>query len=67
LVYKGCVAIDGISLTVAEVDGPVLSIWLIPHTLAVTTLGERSPGDSVNMEFDLLAKYTENILAQQDR
>ena len=67
LVYKGCVAIDGISLTVAEVDGPILSIWLIPHTLAVTTLGERSPGDSVNMEFDLLAKYTENILAQQDR
>ena len=67
LVYKGCVAIDGISLTVAEVEGLVLSIWLIPHTLAVTTLGERSPGDSVNMEFDLLAKYTENILAHQDR
>lgn len=67
LVYKGCVAIDGISLTVAEVDGPVLSIWLIPHTLEVTTLGDRAPGDSVNMEFDLLAKYTENILAQQDR
>lgn len=67
LVYKGCVAIDGISLTVAETHGSVLTIWLIPHTLAITTLGDRKPGDSVNMEFDLLAKYTENILAQQDR
>lgn len=67
LVYKGCVAIDGISLTVAEVDGPVIAIWLIPHTLAVTALGQRSAGDSVNMEFDLLAKYTEKILAHQKR
>jgi len=67
LVYKGCIAIDGISLTVAEVEASVLSIWLIPHTLAVTTLGNRSSGDSVNMEFDLLAKYTENILAHQNR
>lgn len=67
LAYKGCIAIDGISLTVAEVAGKVISIWLIPHTLAVTTLGERSEGDSVNLEFDLLAKYTETILAQQSR
>ena len=67
LVYKGCVAIDGISLTVAEVDESVISIWLIPHTLTVTNLGSRSVGDRVNMEFDLLAKYTESILNQQER
>ncbi len=67
LVYKGCIAIDGISLTVAAVRGGVMSIWLIPHTLKVTTLGDRRKGDSVNLEFDLLAKYTEKILASQKR
>ncbi|MDQ8181801.1 riboflavin synthase [Pelagicoccus sp. SDUM812005] len=65
LVYKGCIAIDGMSLTVAKVEGRVVTIWLIPHTLEVTTIGERAAGDAVNLEFDLIAKYTEKIVAQR--
>jgi riboflavin synthase len=63
LVPKGCIAIDGISLTVAEVGGDEFSVWIIPHTRAVTALSERAVGDRVNLEFDLLAKYAEKILA----
>jgi riboflavin synthase len=63
LVYKGSVAIDGISLTVAEVAGDSFAVWLIPHTLAVTNLRGRKAGDTVNLEFDLLAKYVEKINA----
>ncbi|MDQ8187355.1 riboflavin synthase [Pelagicoccus sp. SDUM812002] len=66
LVYKGCIAIDGMSLTVAKVEDRLITIWLIPHTLEVTTIGERSEGDSVNLEFDLIAKYTEKIVAQRN-
>ena len=62
VVYKGSIAIDGISLTVAESEGGSLAVWLIPHTLEVTQLGERKPGDPVNLEFDLLAKYVEKQL-----
>lgn len=61
LVYKGSVAIDGISLTVAEVEGDFFAVWLIPHTLAVTNLSGRKSGDRVNLEFDLLAKYVEKL------
>jgi len=67
LVYKGCIAVDGISLTIAEVVDRVISIWLIPHTLEMTNLGDRKKGDAVNLEFDLLAKYAEKILLSQDR
>jgi riboflavin synthase len=63
LVPKGCIAVDGISLTVAEVEPEAFSVWIIPHTRAVTALRERAVGDRVNLEFDLLAKYTEKILA----
>jgi riboflavin synthase len=63
LVYKGSVAIDGISLTVAEVEGDSFAVWLIPHTLAATNLREKKTGDAVNLEFDLLAKYVEKIAA----
>jgi riboflavin synthase len=63
LVPKGCVAVDGISLTVAEVRADEFSVWIIPHTREVTALRERAVGDRVNLEFDLLAKYTEKILA----
>jgi riboflavin synthase len=63
LVYKGSVAIDGISLTVAEVSGDSFAVWLIPHTLAVTNLGSKKAGDVVNLEFDLLAKYVEKLHA----
>lgn len=57
LVNKGSVAVDGISLTVVEVDSTGFSVALIPHTLQATTLGERSVGDRVNLETDVLAKY----------
>lgn len=63
LVYKGSVAIDGISLTVAEVAGDSFAVWLIPHTLAVTNLRSKKTGDVVNLEFDLLAKYVEKLHA----
>jgi riboflavin synthase len=62
LVSKGSIAIDGISLTVAEVAGDSFAVWLIPHTLAVTNLREKKPGSGVNLEFDLLAKYVEKLI-----
>ena len=65
LVPKGCIAVDGISLTVAEVGHDNFSVWIIPHTRAVTALRERATGDLLNLEFDLLAKYTEKILASR--
>jgi riboflavin synthase len=61
--FKGSIAIDGISLTVAEVREQSFVVWIIPHTLEVTNLGSTKPGDLVNLEFDLLAKYVERILA----
>lgn len=61
--YKGSVAVDGISLTLAAVDDApgTFDIWLIPHTIEVTNLIERRVGDPVNLEFDLLAKYVEKL------
>ena len=63
VIHKGSIAIDGISLTVAEVGSGTVAVWLIPHTLAVTNLGGRSVGQEVNLEFDLLGKYVEKLLA----
>ncbi|MEX2138529.1 MAG: riboflavin synthase [Pirellulales bacterium] len=60
---KGSVAIDGASLTLVAVEERRFSVQLIPHTLAVTTLGRRRAGDRVNIETDLLAKYVERQLA----
>jgi riboflavin synthase len=54
---KGSVALNGVSLTVAGVGPDRFWVWLIPHTLAVTNLGELAAGDRVNVEFDILAKY----------
>ncbi len=62
LVEKGSVTIDGVSLTVASLTGTGFRVALIPHTLQVTTLGLRSPGDRVNLEMDVLAKYVERLL-----
>ena len=62
LAHKGSVAVDGVSLTVNEVKGSMFSIMLIPHTLEITTLGERKKGDAVNIEFDLIAKYVERMM-----
>jgi len=57
VVKKGSVALDGISLTVAEVERKNFTVYLIPHTLKVTTLGNKKKGDFLNIETDLLAKY----------
>lgn len=65
LVLKGSVAVDGISLTVAEVEGDSFAVWIIPHTLAVTNLRVRGAGDTVNLEFDMLGKYVEKLLQSQ--
>ncbi len=62
LVYKGSVSIDGISLTVAGVEGDSFHVCLIPHTMDVTNLKERKSGDRVNLEADMLAKYVERII-----
>ncbi len=63
IVSKGCIAIDGISLTVAEVDETSFAIWLIPHTMEVTNLHTKQLGDLVNLEYDLVAKYVEKLFA----
>ncbi|MEO6004239.1 MAG: riboflavin synthase [Opitutus sp.] len=65
LIQKGSIAIDGISLTIAETKGDALSVWLIPHTLSVTNLKSKRVGDPVNLEFDLLGKYVEKLLVTQ--
>ncbi|MEW5839470.1 MAG: riboflavin synthase [Thermoproteota archaeon] len=64
LVEKGSVAVDGISLTVVDVDGPKFSVSLIPHTLAITSLGIKGKGDKVNIETDVLSKYVAKRNAQ---
>lgn len=63
VVFKGSVAVDGISLTVAGVTRTGFRLWIIPHTFAVTALRERKVGDAVNLEADLLGKYVEQFLA----
>ncbi|HEY6395319.1 MAG TPA: riboflavin synthase [Candidatus Binataceae bacterium] len=62
LIEKGSAAIDGISLTVFSIRGRNFSCELIPHTLKVTTLGVKKPGDRINFESDMLAKYVEKML-----
>jgi len=62
VIPHGSIALDGVSLTVARLEEPRLTIALIPHTLAQTTLGERRPGDWLNVETDLLGKYVERLL-----
>ncbi len=62
VVHKGSITVDGISLTVAAVHDDGFQVAVIPHTLAVTTLGARAPGAHVNLEVDLIAKYVERLL-----
>jgi riboflavin synthase len=62
VVEKGSIAIDGISLTVAALEDESFDVAVIPHTLAVTTLGHKEPGAAVNVEADLIAKYVERLL-----
>jgi riboflavin synthase len=60
-VQKGSIAVDGVSLTVAELDDQGFAVALVPHTLAATTLGSLEPGREVNLEADVLAKYVERL------
>jgi len=64
IVPKGSIAIDGISLTVAEVRGDTFGVWIIPHTLKQTNLGSKLIGHGVNLEFDQLGKYVEKMVAR---
>jgi riboflavin synthase len=65
VVEKGSIAVDGVSLTVAAVDENGFAVALVPHTLEVTTLGRLAPGDKVNLEVDILAKYVERLLRSE--
>jgi len=67
VVEKGSVAVDGISLTVAALGDDSFDVAVIPHTLAVTTLGHKNPGAAVNLEADLIAKYVERLLVPTSR
>jgi riboflavin synthase len=62
VLFKGSIAVDGISLTVAAVRGKSFRVWIIPHTRDATALRERSLGDAVNLEADLLGKYVDQLL-----
>lgn len=66
IVEKGSITIDGISLTVARVETDRFSISAIPHTVAVTILSEKQPGDTVNLETDIIGKYVEKLLRPQE-
>ena len=66
LIPQGSVAVDGVSLTVAALEGPVLEIMLIPHTLGQTTLGGLKAGKRVNLEMDMIGKYVQRFLSLQD-
>lgn len=62
VVEKGSITVDGVSLTVVDVDDTSFSVSLIPTTLALTTLGAKQPGDAVNLEVDVIAKYVEKLM-----
>ncbi|HJP65648.1 MAG TPA: riboflavin synthase [Actinomycetota bacterium] len=62
LVEKGSVTVDGVSLTVAGLNGATFDVAVVPHTMAVTTFGTRQVGDEVNIEVDMMAKYVERLL-----
>lgn len=63
IVFKGSIAVDGISLTVAGVEAQSFRIWIIPHTFEVTALRQRKVGDAVNLEADLIGKYVEKFVS----
>ncbi len=62
VVRKGSIAVDGISLTVSDLEPEKFTLWIIPHTWAVTNLRERSVGEKVNLEYDMLAKHVERVV-----
>jgi riboflavin synthase len=67
VVFKGSIAVDGISLTVAGVKRGAFRIWIIPHTYEITALRERKVGDAVNLEADLIGKYVEKFVSARGR
>ena len=64
--FKGSIAIDGISLTIAALESDLLSVTIIPHTYRNTTLGTYRPGDLLNLECDILAKHVEKLIRKLD-
>lgn len=66
MILEGSIAIDGISLTIADLNEDALTLAIIPHTLQKTTLGSKKIGDRVNIEVDMVAKYIENLLTRED-
>jgi riboflavin synthase len=66
VVEKGSITVDGVSLTVVDAEDDAFTVAVIPHTMEVTTLGHRRPGDRVNLEVDVTAKYVERLLAWKD-
>lgn len=66
IVQKGSIAVDGISLTVTDVDSGSFSVAIIPHTAAATNLGDKGIGDRVNLEVDIIGKYVEKLLGRKD-
>jgi len=67
LVVKGSICVAGVSLTVGAIEGDIVRIGLIPHTVQATNLGDLEPGDRVNVEVDVIAKYVEQMLPGKDR
>lgn len=67
LIPKGSVTVDGVSLTVAGLEESVFAVALIPHTLAVTTLGRRRAGDPVNLEMDVIGKYVRGFMQEWEQ
>lgn len=65
VVFKGSIALDGVSMTVAEVREASFTVWTIPHTREITTLGLRNVGDKVNLETDMIGKYIERLLEER--
>ena len=63
IVFKGSIAVDGMSLTIADVSKSGFRVWIIPHTFKITALRERKVGDTVNLEADILGKYVEKFVA----
>lgn len=66
VVEKGSISVDGISLTVVDAGVDAFSVAVVPHTIEVTTLGHKAPGDPVNLEVDITAKYVERLLSWKD-
>jgi riboflavin synthase len=67
VVHKGSIAVDGVSLTVAALEGSEIQIALIPHTLAATTLGAAAPDDRVNIEVDMIGRYVARLMERSER